>query len=148
MGIFSPCAYSRLNTRRSFSLITEDLSHVWNSWPGSQLHSEVASVTDSQRRSQEPDETTITKLEKQTQADIYVVRHLYDEELEILQRKAAVTGFIGVIAARPVKQRLPGQELRCAPAEARERWYRRGASRCTPQPPIVECSHGHSERNR
>ena len=47
-------------------------------------------MTDSKRRSQEPDETTITKLGKQRQADICVIRHLYDEELEILQREAAV----------------------------------------------------------
>ena len=79
-------------------------------------------MTDSKRRSHEPDEKAITKFAKQTQADINVVRHLYDEELEILQREAAVRGFIGVNAARPAKQPLPGGSFGCAPAEARERW--------------------------
>ena len=78
-------------------------------------------MTDSKRRSHEPDETTITKLAKQPQADIYVVRHLYDEELEILQKEAAVRGFIGVVPRR-VKQRLPGRSYGRTPAEARERW--------------------------
>lgn len=52
------------------------------------------------------DETTLTKLARQTRADIDVVRHLYDEEVEALQKEAAVKGFIGVIAARRVRRRL------------------------------------------
>jgi len=60
----------------------------------------------SKRRSHGSDETTLTKLAKQANADVEVVRHLYDEEIEALQKEAAVKGFIGVIAARRVKQRL------------------------------------------
>jgi hypothetical protein len=58
------------------------------------------------RKSHESDETTITKLAKQTHTDAEVVRHLYEEEIAALHREAAVKGFVGVIAARRVKQRL------------------------------------------
>ena len=104
-------------------------------------------MTDSKRRSQEPDETTITKLGKQTQADIYVVRHLYDEELEILRREAAVRGFIGVIAARPVKQRLPAGAAGAHPQRPANAGtdVAQAAARPSNQ---LECSHGHSERTR
>lgn len=60
----------------------------------------------SKRKSSESDETTITKLAKQTHTDAEVVRHLYEEEIAALHREAAVKGFVGVIAARRVKQRL------------------------------------------
>ena len=60
----------------------------------------------SKRRSQEVHESTISKLAKQTRANEEVVRHLYDEELAALRKDATVKGFIGVIAARRVKQRL------------------------------------------
>ena len=60
----------------------------------------------SKRKSRESDETTITKLAKQTHTDAEVVRHLYEEEIAALHREAAVKGFVGVIAARRVKQRL------------------------------------------
>jgi len=60
----------------------------------------------SKRRSQESHESTISKLAKQTQANEEVVRHLYDEELAALRKEATVKGFIGVIAARRVRQRL------------------------------------------
>jgi Protein of unknown function (DUF3562) len=59
----------------------------------------------SKRRS-ESHESTIAKLAKQTHANEEVVRHLYDEEIAALQKQAAVKGFIGVIAARRVKERL------------------------------------------
>jgi hypothetical protein len=57
-------------------------------------------------KSQTSDETTITKLAEQTQAETDVVRTLYKEEMEALHNEAAVKGFIGIIAARRVKQRL------------------------------------------
>ena len=65
-------------------------------------------MTDSARskRKSESHETTIAKLAKQTHANEEVVRHLYDEEIAALYKQAAVKGFIGVIAARRVKQRL------------------------------------------
>ena len=65
------------------------------------------------KRKSESHESTIAKLAKQTHANEEVVRHLYDEEIAALQKEAAVKGFIGVIAARRVKQRL------LASAEAR-----------------------------
>jgi len=64
----------------------------------------------SRRKSKESDENTITKLARQTHAEIEVVRHLYDEEIATLQKDATVKGFIGVIAARRVKRRLLGGE--------------------------------------
>jgi len=60
----------------------------------------------SKRKSQELDEATITKLAKQAHADVDVVRHLYEEEIAALHNEASVKGFIGVIAARRVRQRL------------------------------------------
>lgn len=60
----------------------------------------------SKRKSRHSDETTITKLAKQAHADVEVVRHLYEEEIAALHNEASVKGFIGVIAARRVKQRL------------------------------------------
>ena len=51
-------------------------------------------------KSQASDETTITKLAEQTQAETEVVRTLYKEEMEALHKEAAVKGFIGIIAAR------------------------------------------------
>lgn len=58
------------------------------------------------KRKSESHESTIAKLAKQTHANEEVVRDLYDEEIAALQKDAAVKGFIGVIAARRVKQRL------------------------------------------
>jgi hypothetical protein len=58
------------------------------------------------KRKSESHETTISKLARQTHANVEVVRHLYDEELAALRRVATVKGFIDVIAARRVKQRL------------------------------------------
>lgn len=65
-------------------------------------------MTDSARakRKSESHESTIAKLAKQTHAAEELVRALYDEELAALHNEAAVKGFIGVIAARRVKQRL------------------------------------------
>jgi hypothetical protein len=58
------------------------------------------------RKSRDSDETTITKLAKQAHADVDLVRHLYEEEIASLHKEASVKGFIGVIAARRVRQRL------------------------------------------
>jgi predicted GIY-YIG superfamily endonuclease len=65
-------------------------------------------MTDSARskRRSTSHESAIAKLARQTNANEEVVRHLYDEEIAALQKEAAVKGFIGVIAARRVKQRL------------------------------------------
>jgi hypothetical protein len=56
--------------------------------------------------SQAADATTVAKLAEQTQAETDVVRTLYKEEMETLHNEAAVKGFIGIIAARRVRQRL------------------------------------------
>ena len=60
----------------------------------------------SESKAQASDETTITKLAEQTQAETDVVRTLYKEETEALRNEAKVKGFIGIIAARRVRQRL------------------------------------------
>jgi Protein of unknown function (DUF3562) len=52
------------------------------------------------------DEATIATLAQQTDTDEGVVKDLYDEEFAILQVQASVKNFIGVIAARRVRQRL------------------------------------------
>jgi hypothetical protein len=69
----------------------------------------MTNAAHSMRKSKESDET-ITKLARQTHAEVEVVRHLYDEEIATLQKDATVKGFIGVIAARRVKRRLLGGE--------------------------------------
>ena len=56
-------------------------------------------------------EATIATLAEQTDTDPAVVKSLYEEEIEKLQAKSLVKNFIGVIAARRVRQRI---------AEARE----------------------------
>jgi hypothetical protein len=42
----------------------------------------------------------------QTDTDEAVVKYLYEEEIAILRAQASVKNFIGVIAARRVRQRL------------------------------------------
>jgi len=68
----------------------------------------MTDAAQSKRKSQESDETTITKLAKQTHADVDVVRRFYEEEVAALHNEANVKGFVGVIAARRVRQRLLG----------------------------------------
>ena len=51
-------------------------------------------------------EAAIATLAQQTHTDEAVVKYLYEEEIAILQAQASVKNFIGVIAARRVKQRL------------------------------------------
>ena len=52
------------------------------------------------------DETTIATLAQETDTDEAVVKSLYHEEIALLQAEASVKSFIGVIAARRVKQRI------------------------------------------
>ena len=66
----------------------------------------MTSTAHPKRKSRDSDETTITKLAKQAHADVDLVRHLYEEEIASLHKEASVKGFIGVIAARRVRQRL------------------------------------------
>lgn len=57
------------------------------------------------------DEDTIATLAEETDTDAAVVKSLYEEEIEKLQAQSAVKNYIGVIAARRVRQQI---------AEARE----------------------------
>ena len=52
------------------------------------------------------DAAEIAALAQQTDTDEALVKSLYDEEVAILQAEASVKNFIGVIAARRVRQRL------------------------------------------
>jgi hypothetical protein len=52
------------------------------------------------------DEATIATLAHKMDTDAAVVKDLYDEEFAILQTQASVKNFIGVIAARRVRQRI------------------------------------------
>jgi len=52
------------------------------------------------------DEATISALAQETDTDEAVVKSLYDEEIANLQAEASVKNFIGVIAARRVRQRI------------------------------------------
>jgi Protein of unknown function (DUF3562) len=69
------------------------------------------------------DEATIAALAEETRTDQAVVDSLYREELALLEAQASVKNFIGVIAARRVKERLtsPAQHTHPArkPAERR-----------------------------
>ena len=50
-------------------------------------------------------EAIIATLAQETDADEALVKSLYDEEIALLQAQASVKSFIGVIAARRVRQR-------------------------------------------
>jgi hypothetical protein len=63
-------------------------------------------AANSKRQAQESDEAAIAKLAEQTHADLDVVRRLYEEEIAALCEEASVKGFVGVIVARRVKERL------------------------------------------
>jgi hypothetical protein len=52
------------------------------------------------------DESTIATLARETDTDQAAVKYLYDEEIAALQGTASVKNFIGIIAARRVRQRL------------------------------------------
>jgi hypothetical protein len=52
------------------------------------------------------DKGTVAALADETHTDEAVVQHLYEEEVAALDAKSNVKTFIGVIAARRVKDRL------------------------------------------
>lgn len=54
------------------------------------------------------DEATIAALAEETDTDRSIVKYLYAEELAVLESQASVKNFIGIIAARRVRQRLDG----------------------------------------
>lgn len=51
-------------------------------------------------------ETTIAALAQETATDPAVVQCLYQEEVAVLEAKSSIKNFIGVIAARRVRDRL------------------------------------------
>ena len=55
------------------------------------------------------DEATIAALAIQTDTDRSIIKRLYAEELAILDSQASVKNFVGIIAARRVRQRLDAQ---------------------------------------
>ncbi len=55
------------------------------------------------------DEAIIAALAVQTDTDRSIVKCLYAEELAILESQASIKNFIGIIAARRVRQRLDAQ---------------------------------------
>ncbi len=52
------------------------------------------------------DEAAIAALARETDTDLEVVRNLYDEEFAVLHARASIKNFIGIIAARRVRERL------------------------------------------
>jgi len=64
------------------------------------------------------DDATIVALAEQTQTDQAVVQCLYEEELAELEAQSSVKTFIGVIAARRVRERLTAPHTQDQPASA------------------------------
>ena len=51
-------------------------------------------------------EATVATLAQETDTDASVVKSLYEEEIEKLHAQSSVKNFIGVIAARRVRERI------------------------------------------
>jgi hypothetical protein len=58
------------------------------------------------------DQATIATLAQQTQTDEALVQSLYREELAVLEAQSSVKNFVGVIAARRVRERLAASHRR------------------------------------
>lgn len=67
------------------------------------------------------DKGTVAALADETHTDEAVVQNLYEEELAALDAKSNVKTFIGVIAARRVKDRLARNPSRPAKPRAERR---------------------------
>jgi hypothetical protein len=65
------------------------------------------------------DQGTVAALADETRTDEAVVQSLYEEELAALDAKSSVKAFIGVIAARRVKDRLTGARNPSRPTKPR-----------------------------
>jgi hypothetical protein len=71
------------------------------------------------------DKNTVAALADETRTDEAVVQDLYEEELAALDAKSSVKNFIGVIAARRVRERLTAARSAGRPPKARaERPFR------------------------
>jgi hypothetical protein len=62
---------------------------------------------------------TVAALAQETAADPALVQCLYEEEVAALEAKSSIKNFIGVIAARRVRNRLtaPTERTRSTPAQ-------------------------------
>ena len=67
------------------------------------------------------DAATIAALAEETHTDEAVVQCLYEEERAALEAHSSVKNFIGVIAARRVKQRLTAHHEHSRPVHPAER---------------------------
>jgi len=65
------------------------------------------------------DKATIAALAEETRTDEAVVQSLYAQELAILEAESSIKNFIGVIAARRVKQRLAARHQHTRPVSPR-----------------------------
>jgi hypothetical protein len=65
------------------------------------------------------DEATIAALAEETRTDQAVVQSLYEEEFAVLEAQSSVKNFIGVIAARRVRERLAVPRSPSHPVDAR-----------------------------
>jgi len=65
------------------------------------------------------DKGTVTALADETRTDEAVVQGLYEEELAALDEKSSVKTFLGVIAARRVRERLTAERSSGRKAKAR-----------------------------
>ena len=75
------------------------------------------------------EDATIAALAEETRTDEAVVHSLYREELAVLEEQASVKNFIGVIAARRVKERLTAPEHRTRPTQTGTRPPQTGTER-------------------
>ena len=73
------------------------------------------------------DKGTVASLADETRTDEAVVQGLYEEELAALEAKSNVKNFIGVIAARRVRQRLTAARSPSRPGKTRPQRPQRGA---------------------
>jgi hypothetical protein len=90
-------------------------------WIFSLRRAALANAKRTTHRQRSGDAATIAALAEKTHTDEAVVQCLYEEERAALEARSSVKNFIGVIAARRVKQRLtaPHKHSRPVPAERR-----------------------------
>ena len=64
------------------------------------------------------DEATIATLAQEMDTDAAVVKSLYEEEMDKLHAQSSVKNFLGVIAARRVRERITTARERGRPIQA------------------------------
>ena len=80
------------------------------------------------------EDASIAALAEQTATDAAVVKYLYQEEIAQLEAQSSVKNFIGVIAARRVKQRLAASPEQKLPTNAGA--VRRSRAAAPPRRPL------------